>query len=387
MVARIRLLVVFRLWIFCRSALAQETTTTADSLIDELILDLDDDLPVEENERNRHHIPAVPKEDENQVPTAEEDALPVVDESSENEETPIAESAEGIKVKSNLESMSIADLDSICRERGFVLEGDDLQHADYVEAAKRCLSLEDEMNAILAENPDLAAELESEIERMAREKDRLEKERDTLLAEKEELEAQLKASGMDVPIYSGESSATMSSEADSLPYDPTSSIEVFRHSFRLLWGRVGADIRLVGKALRIVVLHPGFQGLRLVWRYTGPTVESGLKKAIIMSEGVRGMEAMQGAKDALSKQIRLVAGLVKTHALPLLAIARSRIVDIAILLNRHDPVRKVTAVVGAVLGPVCEGLVEGWRSIKPDLINAQTNITAWLRHLESESHQ
>ena len=48
-----------------------------------------------------------------------------------------------------LESMSDDDLERICVERGFELIRDDSQgtltHADYVDAAQRCLAIEEEM--------------------------------------------------------------------------------------------------------------------------------------------------------------------------------------------------------------------------------------------------
>ena len=49
----------------------------------------------------------------------------------------------------DLESMSDDDLERICVERGFELIRDDSQgaltHADFVEAAQRCLAIEEDM--------------------------------------------------------------------------------------------------------------------------------------------------------------------------------------------------------------------------------------------------
>lgn len=50
----------------------------------------------------------------------------------------------------DLESMSDQDLEFLCIERGFELvrdaEGEgELTHADYVDAAKRCLAIEEDM--------------------------------------------------------------------------------------------------------------------------------------------------------------------------------------------------------------------------------------------------
>jgi len=50
----------------------------------------------------------------------------------------------------DLESMTQAELELICIERGFELIQDDesgelLTHADYVDAARRCLAIEEDM--------------------------------------------------------------------------------------------------------------------------------------------------------------------------------------------------------------------------------------------------
>ena len=379
MVPRIRFSLVA--WLICgRVALAQDAATMADMQIDEL-LDLDDDTVVLEADiQNPVELDVEADLGSKSRDVSETDNSAV----DQNLDVP---PSEGIRVKSNLESMSIDELESICRQRGFALEGDNLLHADYVEAAKRCLSLEDEINAIIAENPDLAAELEHEIERMAQEKDRLEKERDALLAEKEALEAQLNASGIDVADLTTVGNTASSLSSEGLPYDPTSSIDVFRHSLSLLWARVGGDIRFVGKALRIVVFHPGCQVISFVWRYARPTVENGVKKIMILSDGVLEQESLQRVKYVTSRQTRRVSLFLFTRAVPVLVAARSKLVEAAYLLNQQDPICKVTAVVGAVVGPPCEGIIEGWRIAKPSLIDARANVTAWFLRLKSESGQ
>ena len=379
MLSRIRLsLVAWLIFGSVESLLAQD----ADMLIDDL-LDLDDPVVMEVETQ---HVVEVDAEIDNAFPPSQvnESMTPISNESLKVEHVESSPPSEEILVKSSLESMPIDELEAICRQRGFALEGDNLQHADYVEAAKRCLSLEDEINAILAENPELAAELESEIERMAKEKDRLERERDVLLAEKEALEAKLEAAGAGVPISatSGRSGST-----ETLPYDPTSSIDVFRHSCRLLWTRVGADMRFVGKVMHVVVLKPGAQGVSFVWRYASPSVENGLKKVMAVCEGLLGQESLQSARHVASRLTRMSSQCIRSHAVPFLVMTRSRIMEAAVVLNQQDPICKVTAVVGAVIGPPFEGLVEGWKSAKPSLIDARTNFTAWFSRLKSESHQ
>lgn len=101
---------------------------------------------------------------------------------------------EDIHVEDYLESLSLSELDEICQHRGFAVEGSTRE--DYINAARRCLSLENEMNAILAANPELAAELEKEIERMKAEKERLEAERHDLLELISDLQEQLAESGV-----------------------------------------------------------------------------------------------------------------------------------------------------------------------------------------------
>jgi len=74
--------------------------------------------------------------------------------------------------QADLESMTEIQLEDICVKRGFQLvndESDDLTKQDYIEAAQRCLAIEQEMNELLAQYPELADELEEEIKRMEKE--------------------------------------------------------------------------------------------------------------------------------------------------------------------------------------------------------------------------
>jgi len=376
MMVRIRATFVLWLCILGFDVWAQEEAVSSEdsSPIDELLLDLDAD----EQESTEEFL-LLDTDDEREQATAPVEGS-AEDEVSETD----AMKPEGIKVKSSLESLSIAELEAICQERGFALEGDDLQHADYVEAAQRCLSLEDEMNAILAENPSLAAELESEIERMAREKERLEIERDAMIKEKEMLEEKLKNAGIDLAALSAE--AESGAATKTLSYDPQSGIEVFRESMIMLFDRVGSDFRLVGKGLRLIVLKPAFRALSFVWRYTAPTVEGALKKTILFSEGVLEIEQLQVAKNIFLKQVRLGSSLLKKYASPLLALARSSVSKALDSLIEQEPVQKIATILGAFFGPLFDHLFDGWRSIKPDLVNAQTNVTAWASRLLNESH-
>jgi len=74
--------------------------------------------------------------------------------------------------QADLEAMTEVELENICVQRGFQLvndESDELTKQDYVEAARRCLTIEQEMNELLEQYPELADELEEEIKRMENE--------------------------------------------------------------------------------------------------------------------------------------------------------------------------------------------------------------------------
>jgi len=89
--------------------------------------------------------------------------------------------------QADLEAMTEVELEDICIKRGFQLvsdESDELTKQDYIEAAQRCLSIEQEMNELLTQYPELADELEEEIQRM--EKENMDKQ-----AHLEELENQI----------------------------------------------------------------------------------------------------------------------------------------------------------------------------------------------------
>lgn len=195
----------------------------------------------------------------------------------------VNEMSNGIEVDDYLNSLSTEALQKICLDRGFGLEneGKDFDRDDYLEAARRCVNLENEMNAILAENPELAAELEAEIERMKRAKDQLEIEREQILAEKTLLEQQLKEAGVDMEAAKteattfGQKTAGLSTSS----VDPQSFEEVFKESIILLYDRVKQDLIFIRKLLRLI-LEPLQDGIKLVWRYTRPTLKQLWKQCV-----------------------------------------------------------------------------------------------------------
>ncbi|KAL7559084.1 hypothetical protein ACA910_017500 [Epithemia clementina (nom. ined.)] len=192
------------------------------------------------------------------------------------------ETPESIKVEDYLETLDNAALRSICEDRGFDIiprkDGLPLERSDYLEAARRCLSLEDEMNAILAQNPDLAAELEAEIARMHQHKERLEGERDQLLAEKARLEQQLEQAGVDlleaVTQQQQQRQEQTNQNTGSAPGAVTKKVpveemtfkDVMIESFSQLYDRVRLDVEFAWKFLGPVV-RPLKGAVQLLWRY------------------------------------------------------------------------------------------------------------------------
>lgn len=83
----------------------------------------------------------------------------------------------------NLHELTDAELEEICTSRGFELvrEIDDATgepisytHDDYIDAAKECLELEEEMDSFFEDNPELLGDLQAETEAMMKEKEVLE---------------------------------------------------------------------------------------------------------------------------------------------------------------------------------------------------------------------
>lgn len=182
---------------------------------------------------------------------------------------------EEIAVDDYLATLSVDELKKICWDRGFDVEeeGGALTHGDYVEAARRCLSLEDEMNAILNEHPELAAELEKEIQRLQQHKVRLEQEQEDMLKEKALLEAQLEQAGVDLDNFRAkyEHGSGAFPAAGGKDLSEMSFPELFVETMRQLYDRVKQDVVFVVKVTR-----PAWEKAREVlqfgWRYSKPFV-------------------------------------------------------------------------------------------------------------------
>ncbi len=173
----------------------------------------------------------------------------------------VESTSEEIHVEDYLESLSLSELDEICQHRGFTVEGSTRE--DYVNAARRCLSLENEMNAILAANPELAAELEKEIERMKAEKERLEAERQDLLEQISDLQQQLTEAGMNDSAL--EALLIQHKDPANMTFE-----EVFKESISQLYDRVAQDVRFVSKLVAPVltpIVRSILGALKFGWRY------------------------------------------------------------------------------------------------------------------------
>jgi hypothetical protein len=282
-------------------------------------------------------------------------------------------------VESSLESMSDEELKAICTERGFEIsiEGEEglsqMTHADYVEAATKCLSLEKEMNAVIAENPELAAELDLEIERMRLEKERLEQEREAILAEKALLEEQLRNAGVDPSSIATVPSSLTSTNASSVD-------EVLRESFVRLFDRVGCDLQLVG-GLILYAVKPMVGPIQLLWRYSSPSIEGMLRQIITFTNSVVSAKQLDSIRQLVLLQYRTVAKLAAPIATPVFA----GITSLLRLLNQKPEIQQVRRIIGAFFGPLTESLLSGWKLVEPNVTIAVETTSSWLQRLAKDS--
>lgn len=370
---------LFNSFIICsiwRIGLVLSQQQALDDLIDELI-DLDAYVPLDDLSEDEFALPLTEASSEVSKQN------PIMNSTASLEMSFEVDGSDGIRdvitVESYLESLSNADLEAICRERGFPFERDNLDHSNYVKAAERCLNLSDEINAILAENPDLAAELECEIERIALEKERLLLEREALLEEKEILEKKLRKAGIPFNV-------TSNSGETRLSYNPQSGIEVFRESITMLVDRVGSDMRLVGKAIRLFVFKPVLGILSMVWRYFSPAMEALMIKVFIFVEQFLQTTQLQvKMKSAIVKPIRSCMAPLQPHLSKLSTLAWSNGVEVTNRLHQNKQVRNISAVLRAIIGPIYTAMTEGWIDIQLDMQYILFKAKVWTRRLRNES--
>lgn len=284
-----------------------------------------------------------------------------------------------IIVESSLESMSDEELKAICTNRGFEIsiEGEEglsqMTHADYVEAATKCLSLEKEMNAVIAENPELAAELDLEIERMRLEKERLEQEREAILAEKALLEEQLRNAGVDPSSIATVPSSLTSANASSVD-------EVLRESFVRLFDRVGCDLQLVGGVI-LFALKPMAGPIQMLWRYSSPSIEGMLRQVIAFSSNIVSSKQLDTIRQVILLQYRTAIKLAAPFTSPVIAGTTS----LLRLLNQKPEIQQVRRILGAFFGPLTESLLSGWKLVEPNVTVAFENTSTWLQRVARDS--
>jgi hypothetical protein len=231
---------------------AQEVVVDDDNMIDALL-----DQKEMENDNTTEDTRQPENEDDDQPPLIEEE---------KQEPSSSSSSSSSLKVeKDYLDHLSTAALEKICLDRGFAVARQQndtttvaappLTRQDYLQAARRCLTLEDEINLILAEHPELAAELESEVERMRQQKERLEAERNELQAELRLLQSQLESAGVDIGNISASSFAKMDKTTSLKDMDPNNMTfeQVMRYTLTELFERVQGDVKFVWSLIRPVV--------------------------------------------------------------------------------------------------------------------------------------
>ena len=201
-----------------------------------------------------------------------------------------------IQVQSNLQSMTDEELIAICTERGYEITMEDLDsnsnnvirmtHDDYVNAATQCLSMDTIVNQMIADDPDSAADIEREVERIRLEKETLQTEQETILQEISTLEEELRQSGIDptsiqdtaaVPTILATTTKTSHKNLTDLTVD-----EVLYESFVQLFDRVGNDIQVVAKMVHWIIVQPTWTSMSLIWRYVSPTILSGIVRPVAL---------------------------------------------------------------------------------------------------------
>jgi hypothetical protein len=304
--------------------------------------------------------------------------------------TPSTTTSSSIPIRPELVGLTNDQLAAVCLERGFEIRRGDgvaLTRDDLLQAASRCVQLEQELNDVLDDlPPELAVELESEIERMKSEKERLELEQARMLQEKDSLERQLREAGLDVPETSTTTpwtAITSSTRGGAVADTPETLEDVLRTSFTMLFDRVGRDMNLIGKVVTYVAIKPGIAALMVLWRYLGPTVEGLVERVLVVVDQVLATEYV------VTVRRQVIEPLVETMlpvARPLVKQAISIVKMGLIQLDTIEPVHKCAVIAGAVLGPLRNSLLIGWRhSFQPKLMIARRKSAAWWKRIRTET--
>lgn len=309
------------------------------------------------------------------------------DEPTIKEEEQLVETTNGDhNIVEGLEGLSNDELEAVCLDRGFEIrkgDGTPLTREDLIEAATRCLKLDEEMNTVLEENPELALELDAEIERMKDEKERLEAEKAAMLEEKSRVEEQLREAGINFD--PGETKSSKGTSLSATTTDaPETLEEVLRTSFTMLFERVGNDIMLVGKVLGYVA-RPAGGTVALAWRYVGPTIEGFIQQGLILVDSLLSTAPAAIVRGVMENQLVPVRNVLwtiaKTTTRQAVAVAKLGLVK----LNTIEPASKILVIAGAILGPLKNSLLIGWRNtLRPNISVLRRKSGAWFQRIRSE---
>jgi hypothetical protein len=303
-----------------------------------------------------------------------------------NENNAVKESE--IVVELYLESLTDPELETICVKRGFDItlpldaegESRDLQREDYLEAAKRCLSLENEVIAVLAENSDLAFELEAEIERMRLQKELLLKEREDMLAEKPLLEQKLKEAGIDVSANGTLNMNTNNTMSPSIPETPENLTleQALKESITLLFRQVHRDMKLVASVLS-PVLKPVGKSLSLVWRYSKPTVEIIARKALLSCIKLKKNDKL---RSLVSATLGPLDGAWRSKGKPLLTAIQTKAIPVIQELKTNVHLQSVGLKLRPDLKPAGEAIISLTRVAKSRFEIVKATATTWIEETE-----
>jgi hypothetical protein len=312
-------------------------------------------------------------------------------------------SSSSIHVQSNLQSMSDEELIAICTERGYeiTIENPDnnssrgtvgvtLTHDDYVNAATQCLSLDKVVNQMIADDPDIAADMEHEVERIRHEKEKLQKEQDTILQEISSLEEELRQSGVDPTTIVDAAPSVIASVASrnqtkknltDLTVD-----EVLYESFVQLFDRVGNDIQFVARIVQHIIVQPAVTSLSLIWRYASPTLLDTVVRPIT-SYGVQHIVPpmkqiflqiqpyLAPSREMIIQQYNiLMDGII----LPTIQRYNSTVIQTKVQQRYHhqrDEVQLGIRIVGAFVVPLYQSLSTGYRIFLQPLLHNVTITT------------
>ena len=323
-----------------------------------------------------------------------------------------------IHVQSNLQSLSDEELIAICTERGYeiTVENDtagnsngtaaaaaekfQLTHDDYVNAATQCLSMDKVVNQMIADDPDSAADMEQEVERIRLEKEKLQQEQDTILHEISTLEEELRQSGVDPKsIVATPPNAVLATTTTSQNKNLTDLTvdEVLRESFVQLFDRVGNDLQFVARMVQYAIVQPAWTSITFLWKSVSPTVMEAVVRPVT-SHGVRHVIPLiqqvlvplqpyiVPMRQMIVQQYNTVMNSIVT---PLVRYINSSIIQTHLRIwydHQRDEVQLGIRIVGAFVIPLVQSLSIGYQVFLHPIIQNVTLFTMSLvEQLSSEA--